>query len=270
MLKPRNLPDLERLSVVTVMVLLAYTLARFVHLPGRTFAVQFPGIYLEAVINARTLITLLAGVLTASGAAWLVSDHPALKTRGVFGHWLLPALTAWVVGFPLFDLPNGPLLWIGMFLGGGLLVLVLLAEYIVIDPDDLRQPVAAAGLIALSFALYLALAMVLRFAGLRLFLLLPALALGGFGVCLRALHLRLQGQWVPIQALAITLVFTQIGAALHYWPLSPISYGLALLGPAYAATSLVASLMEGENLRQVLVEPVIVLLIVWAFAIWMR
>ena len=270
MAKPKHLPNLEQLSVVTALALLVYALARFVQMPGRTFAVQLPGLYLAIDLNARLLITVLVGVLTASGAAWLVSGHPARSAYSTFEHWLLPALTAWVISLPVFDLPDGPLLWLGIALSGGLLAFVLAAEYIVVDPEDVRQPAAAAGLIALSFALYMIMAMMLRFAELRLFLLAPALALGGFGVTLRALHLRLQGQWVPLHAFAITLVFTQIGAALHYWPLTPISYGLALLGPGYAVTSLVASLMEGENLRQAIIEPVVVLVVMWGFAFWMR
>jgi hypothetical protein len=85
----------------------------------------------------------------------------------------------------------GVLWWAVFAIGGGLLILVLIAEYIVIDPSDVRHTLAAAGLTALSFTLYLILAIVLRSAGLRLFWMLPALMLAAGLVSLRTLHLRL-------------------------------------------------------------------------------
>jgi hypothetical protein len=149
-------------------------------------------------------------------------------------------------------------------------MLVLLAEYIVVDPEDVRHPPAAAGLTAVSFALYLALAVALRFGGVRLFLVLPALTLAAGLVSLRALHLRLHGRWAFIPAGVIALIVGQLAAGLYYWPLTPVAYGLALLGPAYALTSLIGALEEGEPLSQALVEPGIVLVLVWGAAVWIR
>jgi hypothetical protein len=146
---------------------------------------------------------------------------------------------------------------------------VLVAEYIVVDPQDIRHPPAAAGLTAVSFALYLVLAAALRFSDQRLFLELPALALAGGLVSLRTLRLRLN-QWAIPQAAVIALVTTQMGAALHYWPLSPVSYGLALLGMAYSLTSLFGNLAEGDTTRGAFVEPMVVLILVWGAAFWLR
>lgn len=269
-IKPRYLPDTNRISMLAATILLAYALARFVNLPIRELAIQLPGLYLNVQINVRTFVALLVAGLTAAGADWLLRDHPAFKGKSTIEHWLLPALTALVIGLPLFQLPLGPLWWGGFALGGGLLMLVLVAEYISVDPEDVRQPPAAAGLTAVSFALYLALAVALRFAELRLFLILPALTLAVFLVSLRALNLRLRGQWAFIPAGVVALITGQIVAALHYWPLAPVPYGLALLGPAYALTSLIAGLVEGEPLRQALVEPGVVLVLVWGAALWIR
>jgi len=264
------MPDTGRLSMLAATIMLAYTLARFVDLPERELAVQLPGLYLSVLINEQTVVALVVAGLMATGADWLVRGHPAYRGHSTLEHWLLPALTAWVIGLPLFQLPNNPLWWIGFILGGLLLVLVLIAEYIVVDPDDLRYPPAAAGLTAISFALYLVLAAALRFSELRLVMLLPALALAGGLVGLRALHLRLRGRWAYLPAGMVALVTAQLAAALHYWPLSPVSFGLALLGPAYALTTLLGNLAEGEPVRQAVVEPVTVLFLVWGAAFWVR
>lgn len=268
--RPGYLPDAERLSVLSATILLAYALSRFVDLPGRQIAVQLPGIYLEAQINFRTLVALLVAGLTAAGTDWLLRDHPARGKKPLFQHWILPALSALVIAIPLSQMPLSTLWWVGFALGGAALILVLVAEYIALDPDDIRMPLASAGLIAISFALFLALAVALRFSGARLFLILPGLSLAAGLVSLRTLHLRLHGQWALVQAGMVVFVIAQLVAALHYWPLSPVPYGLVLLGPAYALTSLFARLEEGESLRQAILEPIVILVLVWGAAIWIR
>jgi hypothetical protein len=268
--KPQNLPDADRLSVLAATVLLAYALARLVDIPSRLVSIQLPGLYLAFPINVRTFVSLLVAGLIATGADWLLHDHPALNKRRTIEHWLLPALTAWVIGLPLFQMPLGPLWWIGFALGAALLMLVMVAEYIAIDPDDIRQPAASAGLTAVSFALFLALTVSLRYAEVRLFQILPALILAGYLVSLRTLHLRLHGRWLFVSSGIVALLVGQLTAALHYWPLSPVSYGLALLGPAYGLTSLIGSMEEGAPPGQAVVEPLIVLAVVWGAALWIR
>jgi hypothetical protein len=265
----RYLPDPDRLSVLAATLLLAYSMTHFVILPGREFELQLPGIFLSVQLSIKTFVGLIAAALTASGADWLLRDHPALQGRSTIQHWILPALTAWVIGIPLLQLPLS-LVWWGVFtIGGTLLLLVLVAEYIAVDRDDARYFPASAALTAVSFALFLMLAIVLRSVGVRLFLALPALILAAGLVSMRTLHLRSQGQWKFIESLVIALIVGQVAAALHYWHLPPISFGLAVLGPAYALTSLINNLGDGEPFLQALIEPGLVLLAVWGTAWWM-
>jgi hypothetical protein len=268
--KPRYLPDLDRLSIVAATMLLAYAMARYINFPVNSFAIQLPGLFLSFQINLRTFITLLIAGLTAAGTDWLIRDHPALGKHFRPEHWLIPAFTALVIGVPLFQLPLGAVWWGGFILGGTFLMLVLVAEYIVVDADDVRQPIAAAGLTVVSYALFLILAASLRFANLRLYLILPALTLAAGLISLRTLHLRLHGKWALLQAGIVALLVGQLVAAFHYWPLSPVAYALALLGAAYSLTSLLGSLLEGTSVRQAFLEPLIVLLIFWITAYWIN
>ena len=146
----------------------------------------------------------------------------------------------------------------------------MIAEFIVVDPEDIRQPPASVFLTAISFALYLVLAVVLRYAGSRLLFQLIALTLAISLVSLRTLHLRLDGYWAFIESGVIALVTAQLMAALHFWPLSPVSFGLIILGPAYALTNFIGNLAVGEGLRQAIIEPLVVLILVWLTAIWIR
>jgi hypothetical protein len=268
--KRRYLPNADRLSVLAAIILLAYALTPFVELPGRSLSIEIPGFFLSIEINLRTLVASLVACLTATGADWLLRDHPAIGDGPTVQHWLLPSLTAWVLGIPLFQLPFGAMWWAVFAIGGVLLMMVLVAEYIVVDPEDIRYAPASAGLIAVSFALFLTLAIVLHSAGTRLFLILPALMLAGGLVSLRTLRLRSQSGWKILEALMIVLIVGQVTAALHYWPLSSISFGLAVLGPTYSLTTLVSGLDEGKPLRQALLEPTVVLLVVLVAALWIH
>ncbi len=303
----RNLPNPEHLSVFTATILLAYVLTRFVTLPGWVLTARPLGILVSLHINVQTIISLLVAGLMAAGTSWLLSDHPSLRTspgggltmqttagdgltrplpgesgpsqgeRSLAGqlqrgpgpeHWLLPAVIAWVIGIPLAQLPAGPLWLLGLAIGGVLLILILTAEYIAIDADDLRQPVAEAVLTAVSFAAYLLLAIALRAAETRLYLILPALAITASVISLRTWHLRLGGEWAWIEAGLVLMIVGQVAAALHYWPLSPLSYGLVVLGPAYAMTNLVTSMAQGTTFRQALAGQVVILVITWGAAWW--
>jgi hypothetical protein len=275
----RHFPDLNRLSVLAATILLAYTTTRFISFPSRDLAFQAPGIYLSFSFDFNTIISLLVAGLAAAGMQWLISDHPGLAAgshhipeirKGEFvPHWLLPALTAWVIGVPLGNLANGIQWWIVFAMGGILFLLVCVAEYIALDPSDIWRPLATAGLTALSFALYLMLAVAIRSGGGRLYLILPSLVLTAGLVVLRTLYLQTNGRWLWTWTAAIAFVVAQIVIGLHYLPFSPVRYGLFLLGPLYALTSLAGTLENGFSLRRGVSEPALMLVLVWGLALWL-
>lgn len=244
-----NQPDPNRISVLTATVLLAYALTRIVETQRFTLDWNFLGINLSLPLNLTAAATLLAAAVTAAGMDWLLRSHPKFDARVSSRHWLLPSLTAFVIGVPLYSLPNGAAWWFGFGLGGVLLLLVFVAEYIAQDTSDVRYPLASAGLIALSLALFTVLCAALEYTSARLVLiLLVVLPAAGF-VSLRAMYLRI-GQWQWQWALGIGLACLQTAAALHYWPIGPVSYGLAVLAPLYALTGLGINLGEGIHPRQ--------------------
>ncbi len=270
MIEHRHLPDADRLSVFAAVMLLAYAVARFVKFPASEIGLQLPGLYLDVVINLRLLVALLVTGMAAAGADWLLRQHPHLGERLTLEHWILPAITAWVIGVPIYQLPLGWQWWSWFLIGGGLLVLVVVAEYISIDPQDLRHPAATAGLTAVAFALFLILAISLRDVGQRLLWVVPAMALAGGAIALRTLHLRLGGVWALFQAGVIALVIGQFTAGLYYLPLSPLAFGLILLGIAYGLTVLLANLALGRSLSRAAAEPLVILVIMIAIGLWMN
>lgn len=266
----QHLPDKEKLSILAATILLAYSLSRFITIPERAILLQLFGLLIPITLNTRTVIIILVAGITASGTEWLLQSHPVAMNHKTYQHWFVPAFTSWVVGFPIIQLPFG-VTWIAsFFIGGVVLILVLVAEYITLDPSDIRQPVAASGLITVSFAIYLTFTIALHYLGFRLILLLPSIMLASMLVSLRAFQLRLYGRWAFFEAGTIALISVQIASALHYWPISSLSFGLALLGPTYSLTSFINNMAEGEPISQAVIEPAIILLIVWGIAYWYR
>lgn len=270
----QHLPNMDRLSVLAAMILLAYALLPFIQIPERNLEFQVLGVFFVFKVEFSTLIAILTAGLAAAGMNWLLHDHPFFEEQdrsvhNLFQHWLLPGLTAWVIGVPLNSLEAGLEWWAVFAFGGLLLVLVLVSEYIAVDSFDTRHGLASVALTAVSYALTLVLTIAMVAAGSRLYILLPALGTAIFLVTLRSLYLRL-GRWCYGWAIGITLVVGQVAAALHYLPLSPLRFGLFILGLAYALASLAGSIEEDRPARSLWVEPAIMLAVLWGLAIFLR
>jgi hypothetical protein len=270
MIENRYLPDPSRVSILTAIVLLAFALTRLVSAPVFALTIPLAGVYVSLAFNLNTLIVLLAAGLTAAGMDWLLHTHPSLEKGETREHWLLPTLTVLVIGVALYTLPQTIIWWLGFGLGAAILLLVFFAEFVAVDPSDSRYPFATAVLTVLAFIIFLILAVALKASSARLYLVAPALFLGSGLVALRTLHLRLNERWEVTWALGIGLVTIQLGAALYYMPLTPVRFGLGLLGPVYALTSLAVSLVEGRPPRQAILEPSVMLLLLCGLMIWFR
>jgi hypothetical protein len=118
--------------------------------------------------------------------------------------------------------------------------------------------------------IFLILATALKAVNARLVMVVPALFAAGGLAALRTLHLRLNQRWEVAWAVGIGLVAAQFGAAMHYLPLSPVQFGLALLAPLYALTVLAVSLVEGNPFRRAFLEPTLMLALFWGLAFWFR
>jgi len=267
MAEHQSLPEARRVSVLTAILLLAMALAHFLKAGETVLTIPLFGVELNIPVSLNIAISILAAALAAAGMDWLLRTHPMLEKGETREHWLLPTLTTLVLAVTLTTLTDR-VWWLGFGLGMLLLVMVFVAEYIVVDHTDIRYPLATAILTALAFAIFLILAISLRASGGRLFLIAPALFLGGFLAALRTLHLRLGERWEPGWAIGIGLVGMQLGAALHYFPISPVRYGLVLLGPVYALTLLGVSLADGISFRRAAAEPGVMLILFWGLLAW--
>ncbi len=243
-----HLPDLNRLSITVSTILLAYTLTHFMSIPPLEVGFSLLGIFFNLRINFSTLVAILVAGLTASGSAWLLQDHPARQEYdNTIIHWLLPSLTSLVLMLAVDQLPFNASWWIAAAASGLGLILVLIAEYVVLDPTNRFLIPAEMGITALSIVLFLILAISLHAGETRLFYRVPVLSIAALLVYLRVLHLRQRGVWAINQGSVPFLLIGEIAAGLHYLPVGSIGFGVALTGPLYALIEISDDVPVGEK-----------------------
>jgi hypothetical protein len=246
----QSLPDINRLSVVSATIMMAFALTQLVTFPTRSFSFLLFGVLLELSLNFGTVITLLTAVLAAAGIDWLIRSHPERDQYQhrlmVIRHWIVPVLTTLVIGTALNTFAGGAAWWAIFALGSLLLMAVLIAEYNVVSADDVLHPLATVGLTGLSFALYLLLAYALYSAQLRLYIRIPLLAIGAMMVISRSFYLRL-GRWHTLWAIVYSLMVSELAIGINYLPLTPTQYSVLLVGFAYALTSILTAIKETRH-----------------------
>ena len=270
-----RLPDFEHTSVLGASLILAFVLGQFIDLPPRAVSFAFLDILVELTFDTHSLLALMTAGLAIAGTAWLMGVHPSGKgVRGV-QHWALPGMTAWVLSITISSIPPGALWWVVLFAGTAFLVLVWIAEFITVNPGDENFRLAANGLTVLSFALYLVLTINLRAVGTRLIFLLPAVSLPVVVITIRYLFLKLESQDLLdagnrslslLAAGTIGVAAGQFATAFHYFPVSPLSFGLALLSPIYSANILFGNLVDARPAARTIAEPFVLLILIWTAA----
>ncbi len=193
-------------------------------------------------------------MIASTGMDWLMSDRMPDKVIERIQHWLLPALTAWVIGIPLYSLDPSPTWWLIFMLGGLLLTFVFLAEYYSIEINSVYSTPAAIGLTAVSYTLFLILSSSIRFSSVRLYLETPVIIIGATIISLRVLHLLTGGSWQVGWSVAVGLIVGQIAIGLYYLPVTPLQFGLLLTGIFYASLLLANSTIKQSIQRSDLLE----------------
>jgi hypothetical protein len=258
MQKLRHVPDRDRLSVLTAIILMAFVLARSVQLPTRPLRAMLFGSSIGFDVNGPFVLLVLVAVLIGAGADSLMRGHPALRgaslARSVV-HWILPGGAALGLGLLLNRLPAGVGWWAGLGITAVFLILVLIAEYTVVAPDDPGFYWAALSLTVLAYAVALMFFALLRASGGRAAITATAAALVSGLIALRLLLLAGAGarESLPYAAV-IGLCLGQCTWALNYWQAGALGAGLALTVIFYTGTGLAQQHLVGALNRRMALE----------------
>lgn len=256
------LPSRDRLSVLTAIILLAYTLMRFMRLPERLIGGMFFGSPLSIKVNGTFLMMLLVAALISTGSDMLIRSHPNFArqpTGRTLIHWILPGATALVLAAALNRAPNG-LVW-GFGLGASALVLlaVFVAEYSVIHPHPPVREAASFALTALTYGLTLTLFILLHSLSVRA--AISATIGGGVAGALawRLFSLRKAALGrAGLYAAIVGLICAEVIWALNYWRVPSNSAALMVMIPFYIGVGVAQQHLAGQLTRRVWIEFAIV------------
>lgn len=243
-------PDREKLSALGALVLLAITLVRVVVLPTLPFQFSAAGLLVRVEVNRAVVLVGLAAAVTVAGADWLARSHPR-PPRGWarLEHVIIPGLATLATGAILTSIDAGPSLWVGLALAAGLLLAVLVAEFIVIDPQDPRRLAASIGLVVLAQVLLTGVFFALFSLGVRAFFTVPLAFLATAAVAWRLLRLREPESRPALYTIAVGIGVAELTWGLYYLPLAALQSALILGLLAYLGIQTVASLMRGRLSR---------------------
>jgi hypothetical protein len=258
--------------------MLAYVLGEFISIPSAQIELGLFGIQVNLTISTPLISAVLVAGLAITGTTWLMATKEGPLKVTAAQHWALPALSAWVLSITLSSMPAGFAWWAALLLGTAFIVIVWIAEYITVNPKSLNFRVAASGLTALSFALYLALTINLRALQTRMVYIIPALSIPAIFITARYLVLKLQAQNILdsgnqttsiLASGAMGVIAGQLATAMHFLPISALSYGLALIAPIYAINIYLGNLIDERPANRTLFEPILILTVLWISAIWL-
>lgn len=258
-MKPdRPFPSRDQLSVITAAIVLAYALARFLELPAREVTTTLFGSALGFELSGPFLMLVFSAALISAGAEMVIRGHPLFAgqpARRTLIHWILPGATALVMGAALNMAAGTPLWWVGLGFSVVALVVVLVAEYIVVDPHDPRRETAALVLTTLAYLLALILFILLHRLGARAAI---SATLGGgvaAALTLRLFALKFAPLWrSALYAALVGLICAEAIWALNYWDLSGTRAALLTLIPFYLGEGLAGQHLLGRLTRRVWFE----------------
>lgn len=268
---------LDRLSLLTSLVLVGLTLSLILDLPSQRIEFSFLGSEASLTISGNWVIAFLLAALTAAGVNSIARTHPRVhlgESRYVFILWILPSvivITATMIlsfadvrAFGIYEL-------IGVAFAGAFLVVVIIGEYITIDLSDRWYNTARLGV---NLAVYLA-ALIL-FATIYSWKIRSLYSATAIGVAAGLLALELlRGSesdfartW--LYAAAVGLSMGELVWVLNYWSLSGFIGGAMLLIFFYALTGVMQQYLWNRLNGIVLTEFTLFVLAALALLFWLK
>ena len=254
----RPFPSRDQLSVITATIVLAYALGRFLELPQREVATTLFGSALGFELSGPFLMLVFTAALISAGSEMIIRAHPLFAgqpARRTRIHWILPGATALVMGAALNHAASTPLWWLVLGCSVVALVVVLIAEYLVVDPTDPRREAAALALTTLAYLLALILFILLRRLGARAAI---SATLGGgvaAALTLRLFALKFAPLWrSALYAALVGLVCAETIWALNYWAIPATGAALLTMIPFYVGEGLAEQHLLGRLTQRIWIE----------------
>lgn len=240
-MQAKPFPDVNQLSIVGGVVSLVFAAGRFAVASGDS--------------TSTTAIAGLAALVAGTGAVTLMR-RPGPTQQPPWINGIVPAAAAAVLGLGLAQLPIGLPWWIGLAGAAMLWLVVVLAEYLTLDPDEGRRPLATLGLGLLTYILVFVLFSALASGGAR-----AAISATSCGLLAALLAWRLFALQPSVDigraglyALAVGLLAAEVMWALGYWRVRPVTAAAVGLALFYLSVGLLGAQLRGRLPRRLWIE----------------
>ncbi len=259
---PTLIPGRQRLSVFVGLVLLSLVLTRFIELPKRAVGTNILGSPLGFELSGAWLMAVLMAGLACTGTDALVRTHPRAREeslRHTFVYWILPGLFGLAAARLLAEPLPAPLWISGLAVTGLVFVIILVAEYTLVDPLAPAYPQARLLLNVVAYALAFALFIIVYQTRGRSLITATAIMVVGFALALDVLWNSGAGAGVGVGYRAmlagiVGLVLAECSWTLNYWQISEWSGGMLLLLIFYVTTGIAAQHLQRRLRWHVLAE----------------
>jgi len=263
-IRHRNLiPGRQRLSVLVGLILLSLVLTQLVELPTRTFAVSVFGSPLGVDLSSQWLMAVLLAGLACTGTDALVRTHPNARQESLshtFVYWVQPGLLGLASAQLLTQAPT-QLLWAGGLAAIGLLfVVVITAEYTIVDPLAPAYPHARLLLNTVAYALAFMLFVLLYQARARSLVTVTAMLIISFALAPDLLwNVEAAPSRKALLAGVVGLIMGECSWVINYWPFSAWSSGILLLLIFYVTVGIAHQHLQERLSHSVLAEFAVVI-----------
>jgi hypothetical protein len=253
--------DIRHLSTLSAIILLVNSISRLVEIPSRGIRLTMLNIQWVVSLNGNLLFMLLLALIVIVGTEIILRSHPAFAPGGPAAgestvlHWILPGLTAFGGSAAVNLFPPGPRWWLGLVLVTGLLILIIVGEYLTIEKAGLRYDAAAVGLNILGLTLLAVLLNAIHATTARLSFALPVIAV--FVAAIAGRLLDLLDPATPHKhyfAAGIGLLIAELALPLFYLPIASITFGLVLTLATHTAVGITQIRPRDAKNRSVLLE----------------
>lgn len=244
-----RLPSLNRvrLSTLAAIVLLALSLLRLITLPTVRVQLDVLGLLVQFDLDTPAVFLTLTAALVIAGTDWLIAGHPKLGPRSVtVEHWVVPGLATLGLGVILSRIPSGIPLLIGLPLTDLLLVIVLAAEFIVVDRQDPRFDWASLIIRVLAYLLLTGILFAITATSLRAIFAVPFIFIACSAMVWRLMVMEPDAASARLDAVLIGAVVAQLAWAFHYWPIAPLRVSLILGLVTYLGEGMTRLLRRGD------------------------
>ena len=274
---PSRHTPLDRLSLLTSLVLVGLTFSLILDLPAQRVAFSFLGSDASLTISGAWLIALLLAALTAVGVNSIARQHPRVHladTRYIFILWILPAAIV-VTATMLLSFADvrayGISALILVALAGASLVAAILGEYLTIDLNDRAYSAARLGVNLAFYLVALILFATVYSLKVRSLFSAPAIGLAAGLLALELLRSSETEFWRTwLYAATIGLAMAEIVWALNYWNLYGLIGGALLLVFFYAFSGLAQQYLWNRLNRIVFVEFALIVSGATVLLFWLR